>query len=187
MAYARNSRELPSGGLARERERERKIPRKGVPIGNLTSQLFANIYLNEFDQFVKHTLHIKHYVRYTDDFLIVGNDPTELEIFLQPIQDFLCERLKLELHPNKVEIRRYSKGVDFLGYVVFPHFRLLRKKTEERMYRKLGHVIGDYRRGFITKERAEASLGSYLGMLSHADAYRLAQKLKNDFWFRMEG
>jgi len=156
-----------------------------LPIGNLTSQLFANVYMNECDQFMKHNLHIKHYVRYTDDFLIVGNDPVKLGTLLQPIRDFLRERLKLELHPGKVETRRYSKGVDFLGYVTFPHFRLLRKKTEKRMYRKLGHIITDYKRELVTKERAEASLNSYMGMLSHADAYRLGEKLKNDFWIQM--
>jgi hypothetical protein len=143
--------------------------------------------MNECDQFVKHDLRIKHYVRYTDDFLIVDNDPVKLEQLLEPIQDFLRERLKLKLHPNKVEIRRYSKGVDFLGYVSFPHFRLLRKKTEKRMLRKLDRMIADYKRDAVTKERAEASLNSYMGMLSHADAHRLGEKLKNDFWFRMKG
>jgi RNA-directed DNA polymerase len=177
-----------AGLRERERERESKnAPRKGLPIGNLTSQLFANVYMNEFDQFVKHALHIKHYIRYTDDFLIIDNDPTKLKALLKPIQNFLCERLNLNLHPDKVEIRRYSKGIDFLGYVAFPHFRLLRKKTEKRMRRKLGHIVAAYKCGQVTKERAEASLGSYMGVLSHANAYRLGEKLKNDFWFRMEG
>ncbi|MGD0328488.1 MAG: reverse transcriptase/maturase family protein [Minisyncoccia bacterium] len=177
-----------AGCREREREREREsknTPRKGLPIGNLTSQLFANIYLNEFDQFVKHDLYIKHYVRYTDDFLIVSNDSEKLKTFLQPMRDFLRERLKLELHPDKVEIRRYSRGVDFLGYIAFPHFRLLRKKTEKRMYRKLGRIISDYRRGAVSKERAEASLNSYLGILSHADVYRVSERLRNDFWIKM--
>ncbi len=177
-----------AGYREREREREREsknAPRKGLPIGNLTSQLFANIYMNEFDQFMKHDLHIKHYVRYTDDFLIIGNDLTKLDILLQPIQNFLRDRLNLELHPDKVEMRRYSKGVDFLGYVAFPYFRLLRKKTEKRMRRKLGDIISGYKRDLVTKERAEASFNSYLGMLSHADAYRLSEKLKNDFWIKI--
>ena len=164
---------------------EKNSSRKGLPIGNLTSQLFANVYMNECDQFVKHVLRIKHYVRYTDDFLIVDNDPTKLEQLLAPIQDFLRKRLRLELHPDKVEIRRYSKGVDFLGYVSFPHFRLLRKKTEKRMFRKLDHIVTDHKRDAVTKGRAEASLNSYMGMLSHADAHRLGEKLKNDFWIKI--
>ena len=175
-----------AGYRERERERESKnAPRKGLPIGNLTSQLFANVYMNECDQFVKHDLHIKHYVRYTDDFLIVDNDLAKLGALLQPIQTFLRERLKLELHPDKVEIRRYTKGIDFLGYVSFPHFRLLRKKTEKRMYRKLDRIIADYKQDTVTKERAESSLGSYLGVLSHADAHKVSEKLKNDFWIQI--
>jgi RNA-directed DNA polymerase len=142
--------------------------------------------MNEFDQFVKHTLRIKRYVRYTDDFTIVGNDPVALNALLPSIADFLRERLRLKLHPSKVEIRRYSKGVDFLGYVSFPKFRLLRKKTEKRMWRELRHVIAEYKRGTVTKERAEASLNSYLGILSHADAYRLSERVRNDFWMRSE-
>ena len=186
MAYERSDWKLRSGGLSRERERESKnAPRKGLPIGNLTSQLFANVYMNECDQFVKHDLHIKHYVRYTDDFLIVDNDLAKLGALLQPIQTFLRERLKLELHPDKVEIRRYTKGIDFLGYVSFPHFRLLRKKTEKRMYRKLDRIIADYKQDTVTKERAESSLGSYLGVLSHADAHKVSEKLKNDFWIQI--
>lgn len=141
--------------------------------------------MNEFDQFMKHDLHIKHYVRYTDDFLSIGNEPTKLEALLKPIQGFLRKRLKLDLHPSKVEIRRYSKGIDFLGYVVFPHFQLLRKKTEQRMLRNIRFVITSYKQGLLTKERAEASLSSYLGVLSHANAHKLSEKLKNNFWIRM--
>ena len=178
-----------AAGLPREREREReeKIRQQGLPIGNLTSQLFANVYMNEFDQFVKHELRVKHYARYTDDFVIVGTDPDALMALLPSIRGFLRERLRLDLHPDKVEIRRYSKGVDFLGYVAFPHFRLLRKKTEKRMWRKLEHVIAQYKGGAADEERARAALNSYLGILSHADAYRLGERLKNNFWIRMNG
>jgi hypothetical protein len=158
---------------------------KGLPIGNLTSQLFANVYMNEFDQFMKRKMHIKHYARYTDDFLVIGNDPDELAKLLPTIRGFLHNSLKLELHPNKIEIRKYRQGIDFLGYVTLPKFRLLRKKTEKRMHRKIRHVISDYKRGMATEERAEATLGSYVGILSHANAYRLSEKLKNDFWIRM--
>ena len=93
-----------------------------MPIGNLTSQLFANLYLNQFDQFVKHKLKVKHYARYTDDFVIVAQDPNYLKSLLEPIKLFLAARLKLELHPNKVEVRKCSHGIDFLGYVALPHY-----------------------------------------------------------------
>ena len=105
---------------------------KGIPLGNLTSQIFANIYMNEFDQFVKHVLKIKHYARYTDDFLIISENKKYLEKVLPRLQLFLLEKLKLELHPNKVTIRKHHKGIDFLGYVIFPHYRLLQRKKQER-------------------------------------------------------
>lgn len=162
----------------------KKSQEKGLPIGNLTSQLFANVYMNELDQFMKHDLRLPHYARYTDDFLVVDSSEAELRRILPAVRAFLRERLALELHPDKVEIRRYSKGVDFLGYVAFPYFRLMRKRTERRMMRKLHHVIAHYTAGVFDEKRAEASLLSYLGMLSHADAYRLSEKLRNDFWMQ---
>ncbi|MFA5987883.1 MAG: reverse transcriptase/maturase family protein, partial [Candidatus Paceibacterota bacterium] len=93
---------------------------KGLPIGNLTSQLFANIYLNKLDQFVKHELKIKHYIRYTDDFVIISRDKLYLENLIEPIRSFLLDELALELHPNKIFIRKFHQGIDFLGYIVLP-------------------------------------------------------------------
>src|SRR5579859_5123331 len=80
---------------------------KGLPIGNLTSQLFANVYMNEFDQFVKHKLKIKHYVRYTDDFIVVSNSLNYLKALLPKMREFLANNLTLELHPNKINVRKY--------------------------------------------------------------------------------
>ncbi|NQU82421.1 MAG: RNA-dependent DNA polymerase [Parcubacteria group bacterium] len=158
----------------------------GLPIGNLTSQLFANIYLNEFDQFVKHTLRIKHYIRYTDDFVIVANDKLFLEKIIAHLNYFLTEKLFLKLHPNKVTIRKSSQGTDFLGYILFPHYRLLRTKTKQRIFKKLEKRIWEYKNGIISKQTLEQSLQSYLGVLSHANTYHLQQKLKNQFWFQLK-
>jgi RNA-directed DNA polymerase len=157
--------------------------RRGVPIGNLTSQIFANIYMNEFDQFMKHQLRVKHYARYTDDFVIVSDDREYLENLLPPVRQFLSEHLRLELHPQKVILRRTNQGTDFLGYVILPHHIALRKKTERRMFRKLRENVAAYKSGGIKEETLFGSLRSYLGVLSHADAYRLEQDLKNRFWF----
>jgi len=157
--------------------------RKGLPLGNLTSQLFANIYLNEFDQFIKHKLKIKHYVRYTDDFVIVDGNKLYLESIIASIRSFLLDKLALELHPKKVTIRKSQQGIDFLGYVVLPHHRLLRTKTKKRIFRKLEKRIREYKSGVIGKQTLEQSLQSYLGVLSHANTYKLEQKLKNQFWF----
>jgi retron-type reverse transcriptase len=143
----------------------------GIPIGNLTSQLFANVYMNEFDQFMKHTLRIKHYVRYTDDFVIVAQDEASLRALFSPIASFLHQYLQLSLHPYKMSIRKYRQGIDFLGYVLLPHHRMLRTKTKRRIFRKL------------SENATPQSLQSYLGVLSHANAHRLSQKLANAYLF----
>ncbi len=157
--------------------------RKGLPIGNLTSQLFANIYLNEFDQFVKHKLRIKRYIRYTDDFVIVAGDKSYLKNLIIPIRSFLSDKLALELHPKKITIRKFHQGVDFLGYILLPHYRLIRTKTKQRIFRKLKERIRECNNGMISKQTLEQSLQSYLGVLSHANTYKFGQELKNQFWF----
>lgn len=156
--------------------------KKGVPIGNLTSQIFANIYMNEFDQFVKHKLKIKYYARYTDDFVIISRDREYLLSLISVVSEFLGNVLKLELHPKKVEIISYHKGVDFLGYVVFPHHILIRKKTKKRVIKKLTLRLEQYQEGSIEKKTFLASFQSYLGVLSHANAYKFSENLKNNFF-----
>lgn len=158
---------------------------KGLPIGNLTSQLFANIYLNELDQFIKNKLRIKYYARYTDDFVIIAKNRKELENILFEINSFLKEKLSLELHPKKIVIRKYSQGIDFLGYVVLPHYWLLRTKTKKRIFKKLKIRVAQYQAGGIDKNSLDQSMQSYLGVLSHADTYRLKEELVNQFWFWM--
>lgn len=158
--------------------------RKGLPIGNLTSQLFANVYMNEFDQFMKGELKIENYVRYTDDFVIVSDDENFLKDMIPKIQSFLSNKLMLELHPSKITTGKYQRGVDFLGYVSFPHYRALRKRTEKRMIRKLDEKIELSKQGQVTEERLEQTLNSYLGVLSHATARRLSRDLHNRTWFK---
>lgn len=156
---------------------------KGLPIGNLTSQIFANIYMNEFDQFVKNKLKARYYVRYTDDFVILSHDETELEPILAKIEVFLKDHLKLTLHPEKISIRKYRQGVDFLGYVIFPHFKLLRTRTRKRIVRKLKMKILECREGKITEEQLNQSVQSFLGVLSHANSNKLQKNLLNHVWF----
>ena len=155
----------------------------GIPIGNLTSQLFANVYLNEFDQFIKQRLKIKHYIRYTDDFVIVSKSYKELEDYLELIRSFLKEKLHLHLHPHKVSVRKYKQGIDFLGYVLLPHHRVLRTKTKRRMYRRLRESVIMHKAGILTEERVESSLQSYLGVLCHADSHDEQEELLNRYWF----
>jgi len=156
---------------------------KGVPIGNLTSQLFANIYMNEFDQFVKHGLKIKNYLRYTDDFIIVSANRQYLEGLINPIKSYLSDKLALELHPKKVTIDKFNQGIDFLGYIALPHHRMIRTKTRRRMFRKLRKQADKYKSGVISEDSYLQSLNSYLGVMSHADAYELSNKMKNQCWF----
>lgn len=149
-------------------------PGKGIPLGNLTSQLFSNIYMNVFDQHVKQKLHFKHYIRYADDFAFLSSNRTELEYLLEESRTFFSERLALDLHPDKIFLKTIASGMDFLGWVHFPHHRVLRTKTKERMTKR------------ITQNPTDATLQSYLGMLEHGDAYQLRAYLKNVRWLLAE-
>ena len=155
---------------------------KGVPIGNLTSQIFANIYMNEFDQYIKQNLKVKNYVRYTDDFVLVSSDKEYLINLIPYISKFLKDSLKLTIHPKKIAILKYTQGVDFLGYISFPSHTLIRKRTKRRAVRKINEKIILYKSGNTEKKKLEATLCSYLGALSHANAYRFSEKLKNDYF-----
>ena len=159
---------------------------RGVPIGNLTSQIFANIYMDKFDQFVKHKLKVKNYARYTDDFVIISDDKMYLESLLPPIREFLKIELHLELHPKKVTLRKHNRGIDFLGYVILPHHIKLRTKTKRKIPKKLRQSIALYRNGGISEISLKSSLASYLGVLSHADTYEMSENTRNMFWFWMK-
>lgn len=145
-------------------------PGQGLPLGNLTSQLFANIYLNQLDQWVKHTLKAKQYIRYADDFVFLSDDKKCLEDYQLQVQHFLQNWLKLSLHPDKVFIKTMASGVDFLGWVHFPDHKILRKNTERRV---LNH---------IRESSTPETLQSYLGLLSHGNTVKVRQKLEMLYW-----
>jgi hypothetical protein len=138
--------------------------------------------MNEFDQFIKNVIKAQYYVRYTDDFVIVSGSRQYLEELLPQIKNFLASRLALALHPHKITFSKFCQGIDFLGYVIFPHHRLVRTKTRRRMFKKMRWRVKDYQAGAIDKLALEQSLRSYLGVLSHADAYHLEEKFLNEFW-----
>ena len=140
---------------------------KGLPLGNVTSQLFANIYLNELDQFIKHTLKEKFYLRYCDDFIILGSNKNYLTGLIPQINNFLLKELKLSMHPNKVIVRKFRQGIDFLGYVSLPHYRVLRIKTKKRVIRKIKMNLRKLESGQITGENFYQMIQSYLGILKH--------------------
>lgn len=161
------------------------LNRKGIPIGNLTSQLFANIYLNELDYFIKHDLRVKYYARYTDDFVIVSDNENYLKLLIPQIKNFLKNKLKLELHPNKISIKKYTQGIDYLGYIALPKYMLVRTKTKRRIFSKLKKRVKEFKSGLIEEITLKQSLNSYLGVLSHANCHKLEQDLLNQFWFWM--
>lgn len=138
----------------------------GLPLGNLTSQLLVNVYMNEFDQFIKHHMKPKYYIRYADDFVILSQDKSLLEELLPKIADFLSERLKLDLHPDKVSIRTFASGVDFLGWVHFPNHRVLRTVTKKRMLK-----------GVLKNEGKRETVQSYLGLISHGNTRKIRNRI----------
>ncbi|MFH1978821.1 MAG: RNA-dependent DNA polymerase, partial [Patescibacteria group bacterium] len=136
-----------------------------------------------FDQFVKQKLKVKFYARYTDDFVIVSRNKNYLEELIGPIKDFLKNNLALKLHPKKISIRKMDWGIDFLGYVTLPRYRLLRVKTKQRIFKKLKEQTKQFKQNAVSEQTLNQSLQSYLGVLTHANTYRLSEDLKNQFWF----
>lgn len=147
----------------------------GIPVGNLTSQLFANVYLNILDQYVKHDLRVKEYYRYMDDFIILSDDPEYLRDILKKIEAFVEERLKLHLNP-KTTIIAAKNGVDFVGYRHFPSFRILRKGATRRI-KKLLHA---FKTGEVDGELFDRSMESRIGHARHADTFKLCEELRGE-------
>lgn len=133
----------------------------GLPLGNLTSQLFANVYMNDLDQYAKHTLKAKGYIRYADDFVFLHPDKDLLLSYIPQVEKFLSESLKLKVHPKKIILGKYRSGVDFLGYISFPTHKILRTRTKNRMLRRV----------------VQRNFASYSGQLSHCRSYDIRKTL----------
>ncbi len=140
-----------------------KHPGIGLPLGNITSQLLVNVYMHEFDMYVKQELRVKYYIRYADDFVVMADNKKYLEDVLIKIDEFLKESLNLKLHEDKVYIKTYASGVDFLGWVHFPHYRQIRTTTKKRIVRNL--------KAYPKSE----TINSYRGLLGHGNTYKLAK------------
>ncbi|MDO9399139.1 MAG: reverse transcriptase/maturase family protein [bacterium] len=157
----------------------------GLPLGNLTSQLFVNIYMNKFDQFVKHKLKAKYYIRYADDFVIFSANKKWTEKQIGLIKKFLSQELRLELHPNKIFIKTIALGIDFLGLVNFSDYRILRTKTKRRIFRKIKLNKTKMESKIITEESFNQSLQAYYGILRHCNGHKLkieVDKIVKDFY-----
>jgi len=144
-----------------------KNNKTGLPLGNLTSQLFANVYMNEFDQFVKHKLKIRYYIRYADDFVILSGDRKKLEKLINAIANYLQLHLKLKFNSNKVFIKTLNSGVDFLGWINFFDHRVLRTSTKKRMFKRLKF-----------NSKAE-TINSYIGLIGHGNASKIKKDVLN--------
>jgi hypothetical protein len=166
---------------------------KGLPIGNLTSQFFANVYLNELDQFVKRKLKVKYYLRYVDDLVLLSESPEQLKEWRKEIDCFLKETLKLELHPNKDKYGSVYQGIDFVGYVTKPEYTLSRKRVVNNFKIKLHYfnqglllISGNQKQKTLplsdqlTKDEIKqtaAMVNSYYGHFQRANSYRLRKNL----------
>jgi RNA-directed DNA polymerase len=151
----------------------RKFRPRGIPIGNLTSQLFVNIYLDRLDRFVKHELKVRHYVRYVDDFIILSADNTSLLVIKDKIQTFLRDSLYLELHPKKQRIFPAKLGIDFLGYIIFRDHLLLRKSNKMKFGKRLRKLKVSVAEKLVSVTMACDTITSWLAHSEHADTNRL--------------
>ncbi|MBF8276238.1 MAG: RNA-directed polymerase (Reverse transcriptase) [Candidatus Brocadiaceae bacterium] len=150
--------------------------KKGIPIGNLTSQFFANLYLNDFDHFMKEEIKAGFYVRYCDDFVIFGNSKTWLNEVKIRIIAYL-KTLRLRLHENKSRIYMTSDGVDFLGYRIYPDYLRVRKSTVKKYRKKLRGIVHGYETGVIQLTDVRSSIHSWIGHVKHANSYALRKEM----------
>ena len=146
---------------------------KGMSLGNLTSQFFANVYLNELDYFIKHKLRVKYYIRYVDDFVLLHSSKSQLEVWKKQINEFLKKELKLELHSEKSKIIPLSRGIDFVGFRNFYYYKLLRKRNIRKMLSK----IELYKIGGVSYDKILESFQGWQAYAKWANTYKLRNRL----------
>jgi len=162
----------------------------GLPIGNLTSQVFANFYMHQFDAFVTKELGLKHYGRYVDDFVIVHPDKDYLKSLITKLSDFLFSTLQLTLHPKKIYLQHYSKGVKFLGTVIKPNRIYIANRTKGNFFKaieKQNRIVFDHKPTKEEKAAFLSSMNSYLGIMKHYKSYKLRKRMifkrLSAYWF----
>ena len=155
----------------------------GLAIWNLTNQLFANIYLDDLDKYIKYELWFSYYGRYVDDFLIIDADKQKLLSVIPRIKDFLSNKLRLTLHPKKIYFQHYKKWVQFLGAYIKPFRTYIRKRTIGNFYKKVQEVN---KSEIFDKELTQSIVNSYLWILNHYKTYKIRKKVignfSNRFW-----
>lgn len=158
------------------------IPGKGMPLGNWTSQFFANVYLNELDQFAKHPLKAKYYLRYVDDFVILHRSKKSLQEYERQISQFLS-KLNLQLHPDKCVIIPVKSGIPFLGFRTFYHYRLVRKRNYRQIMNRLRIFLQAYEDGADYMHVFNV-LDGWFTYAMHANTHNLHQRMEN--WVKKE-
>jgi hypothetical protein len=167
-------------GLPNNKSLFHSPPNCGLPIGNLTSQIFANFYMNTFDHFMKKELGINYYGRYVDDFIIVHPDKEYLKSLLPTIADFLKNKLQLTLHPKKIYLQHYTKGVQFLGTVIKPNRIYIANRTKGNFYmaiQKQNEIVKQHKPDKEAQAIFLCSMNSYLGIMKHYKTYNLRKKM----------
>ncbi|MFH1173500.1 MAG: RNA-directed DNA polymerase [archaeon] len=156
---------------------ESKETGKGMPLGNWTSQFFANIYLNELDQYVKHDLKVKYYIRYVDDFVILHQSERTLKEYEAKIRQFLTG-IKLDLHPTKCSITPLHRGTSFLGYRIFSHHKLPRKRNSYKIQNKLTDLLEGYENCLVDADHVLNSLQGWSAYAKHANSHNFREQLR---------
>ncbi len=167
-------------GLPNNKSLFHSPPNCGLPIGNLTSQIFANFYMNTFDHLMKKELGINYYGRYVDDFIIIHADKEYLKSLLPIITNFLQSKLQLTLHPKKIYLQHYTKGVTFLGTVIKPNRIHIANRTKGNFYmaiQKQNEIIRQHKPDKATQAIFLCSMNSYLGIMKHYNTYNLRKKM----------
>ncbi|MCK4554425.1 RNA-directed DNA polymerase, partial [Candidatus Parcubacteria bacterium] len=175
-------------GLPKSKSLFHTTKNRGLPIGNFTSQVFANFYLNSFDHFIKHKLGIRYYGRYVDDFVVLHKDKKYLKNIIPVLRNFLWEKLRLTLHPKKIYLQHYSKGVAFLGVFIRPYRTVAGKRMAGNFYwniekwnqlilenvktRPIKNLLSQFQ-----QKKFLSSMNSYLGIMKHYNSYKLRKKM----------
>jgi len=158
-------------------------PGKGVPLGNVTSQIFANIYLNELDQYVLKNLKVRYYIRYNDDFIILDSKRNRLCETAEMAVRFAEEKLRLEIPKGKTVFRKLKWGIDFCGSIVLPKAILIRQKTKHRMICNIAQAIKNYKNENIGESEFSQIINSYFGLLKYCDSFNLRNKIRNEYLY----
>ena len=172
---------FPPGKGVKDVSPDEMLADRGLAVGSLLNQMLANVNQNEVDHYAKRELRIHYYVRYMDDIVILSDSKAQLHEWKEKIERFMQERLKLELNPKKCFIEPISRGIDFCQYRVFPDHIKLKKATALRMKRNLKRIQHLYATGEITLERAQKTVNSYMGLLSHCDSYQLKRAIFGEY------